>query len=42
MRALYGVLEIPSLWLVDKKGVLRYFGLRGETLQKAVAKLLAE
>jgi len=40
--ALYGVRSIPSTWLVDKKGVLRYFGIRGEELGTAVAKLLAE
>lgn len=40
--ALYNVSSIPSTWLVDKKGVLRYFGLRGEELEKAVAELLAE
>ena len=39
---LYGVKSIPSTWLVDKKGILRYFGLRGEKLDKAIAALLAE
>jgi peroxiredoxin len=41
-RELYGVTSIPSMWLVDKKGVLRGFDLKGEELQKEVAKLLAE
>ena len=41
-RDLYGVQSIPSTWLVDKKGVLRYFGLRGEKLSKAVETLIAE
>ncbi|MCK4764360.1 MAG: redoxin domain-containing protein [Candidatus Aminicenantes bacterium] len=40
--ALYGVKSIPSYWLVDKKGILRYVGLRGEALKKAVEELLAE
>lgn len=39
---LYGVKSIPSTWLVGKKGNLRYFGLRGEKLAKAVETLLAE
>jgi len=39
---LYNVHAIPSYWLIDKKGVLRYFGLRGEQLKKAIEELLAE
>jgi len=39
---LYGVNSIPSYWLIDKKGVLRYFGLRKDKLKKAVEALLAE
>jgi thiol-disulfide isomerase/thioredoxin len=39
---LYNVHSIPSYWLIDKKGILRYFGLRGEQLKKAVEELLAE
>jgi peroxiredoxin len=39
---LYSVHSIPSYWLIDKKGVLRHFGLRGEQLKKAVEELLAE
>ncbi len=39
---LYGVNSIPSLWLVDRKGVLRYFELRGEDLRKAISELLLE
>jgi len=38
----WGVNSIPSIWLIDKKGVLRYFGVRGDDLKKAVEKLLAE
>lgn len=40
--ALYGVNSIPSMWLVDKKGLLRHFGIRGEALEEAVAELVAE
>ena len=39
---LYEILSIPAVWLVDKKGVLRYFDVRGEDLKAAVEKLLAE
>jgi thiol-disulfide isomerase/thioredoxin len=38
----YGVNSIPSHWLIDKKGILRSFGLKGEKLRKAIALLLAE
>ena len=39
---LYNVNSIPSFWLVDKKGILRYFGLRGEKLREAIAELISE
>jgi thiol-disulfide isomerase/thioredoxin len=39
---LYGVNSIPSYWLIDKKGILRYFGLSKDKLKKAVEELLAE
>jgi len=38
----YSVNSIPSYWLVDKNGTLRYFGLRGKKLRDAVVELLAE
>ncbi len=38
----YGVNSLPSYWLVDKKGILRSFGLKDRELQKAIAALLAE
>lgn len=41
-RNLYGVKSIPSYWLIDKKGVLRYFGLRKEKLKEAIAQLVTE
>lgn len=39
---LYGVNSIPSYWLIDKKGILRHFGLSKDKLKKAVEELLAE
>jgi len=39
---LYGVNSIPSMWLVDKNGILRHFGLRGEKLEAAVKELVKE
>jgi len=39
---LYGVNSIPSYWLIDKKGNLRYFGLGKDKLKKVVEELLAE
>ncbi|MCK5146871.1 TlpA family protein disulfide reductase [bacterium] len=38
----WGVNSIPSVWLIDKKGMLRYFGLHGEEIKTAVEILLAE
>lgn len=38
----FGIDSIPAAWLIDKKGMLRETGLRGEALGKAVEKLLAE
>ncbi len=39
---LYGVNSIPSHWLIDKKGVLRSFGLKGKDLREAIAALVKE
>lgn len=39
---LYGVNSVPSFWLVDKAGVLREYGLRGNELQEAIQALLRE
>jgi thiol-disulfide isomerase/thioredoxin len=39
---LYHVNSIPSIWLVDKKGNLRYFDVRGEELAKTVKNLVEE
>ena len=38
----FGIQSIPAAWLLDKKGMLRETGLRGEALAGAVEKLLAE
>ncbi|MDQ1273826.1 MAG: hypothetical protein QG591_2456, partial [Planctomycetota bacterium] len=38
----YRVNSIPSLWLIDKKGFLRSFDLKGEELRKTIITLLAE
>jgi peroxiredoxin len=38
----YGVKNIPASWLVDKNGVVRYFGLKGADLRNAIAGLIGE
>jgi thiol-disulfide isomerase/thioredoxin len=38
----FGVAAIPSTWLIDKNGMIRQIGLRGEELTAAIEKLLAE
>ena len=32
----------PSIWVIDAKGVIRYRNVRGEKMDEAVDKLLAE
>jgi len=39
---MYEVNSIPSTWLIDKKGVLRYFALHGDKVKEKVEELLAE
>ncbi len=39
---LYGVNAIPSLWLVDRNGNLRYINIRGKALKKAISELITE
>ena len=39
---LYEISWIPSIWLVDKKGILRYFDVRGNDLKTAIYELVAE
>ena len=38
----WGVNSWPTIYVLDAKGVIRYTDLRGEELEKAVVKLLAE
>jgi thiol-disulfide isomerase/thioredoxin len=38
----FGIDSIPAAWLLDKKGLLRETGLRGDALATGVEKLLAE
>jgi peroxiredoxin len=38
---LYGVNSLPSLWVVDKKGFLRSFDVKGEELRKVITALLS-
>ena len=40
--ALYEVESVPFLFLVDRKGNMRYFDVRGEQLAKAVERLVKE
>lgn len=42
LAALYRVYQIPTLFLLDKKGLIRYRDVKGEALRKVVAELLAE
>jgi peroxiredoxin len=39
---LYGVNYLPSLWVVDTKGILRSFDIKGEELRQVIAALLSE
>lgn len=39
---LYNINATPSTWLVDRKGILRQYNLRGDNLKAAVEELLAE
>lgn len=38
----YKINSIPSYWLIDKKGFLRSFDLKGEELQRTIIYLLSE
>jgi len=40
--AMFKINALPSIWLVDKQGVLRYYDVRGEELGNAVKSLLPE
>ena len=38
----WNVRSFPTIYVIDAKGVIRHKGIRGEELEKAVEKLLAE
>ena len=38
----FGIEAIPTVWLLDKKGMMRETSLQGEALPAAVEKLLVE
>lgn len=38
----YNIRSIPSTYLIDRKGVIRYMNLRGKELEEAVDKLIKE
>lgn len=38
----WGIRSFPSIYVLDHLGVVRYVGVRGEQMDKAVDKLLAE
>lgn len=39
---LYGVSATPSTWLIDRRGIVRYAGVKGDDLRRAVEILVAE
>lgn len=38
--AQYGVNALPSLWIYDRRGTLRYYNLRGDELRRAIDSLI--
>lgn len=38
----WGVTGWPTLYLIDHNGVIKYKGLRGEAMEKAIMEMLAE
>jgi thiol-disulfide isomerase/thioredoxin len=42
LARLYEVTWVPSYWLIDRKGVLRYHDVRGKDLRNAVVHLIEE
>ena len=39
---LYKISATPSTWLVDRKGIMRYYDVRGAKLRQAVEELIKE
>lgn len=39
---LYGINATPTTWLIDRKGILRYYNLKGAALENAIGKLIEE
>jgi thiol-disulfide isomerase/thioredoxin len=42
IRVAYNLANIPSYWLIDRKGVLRFVGLKGKSLEEKIRFLLEE
>jgi len=42
IRIAYDLANIPSYWLIDRKGTLRFVGLKGKTLEEKIRFLLGE
>ncbi|MBV9998454.1 MAG: TlpA family protein disulfide reductase [Verrucomicrobia bacterium] len=42
LSSAYGINSIPTTWLLDKRGYIRYVGLRGEALSTRIQELQAE
>ncbi|MCK4797976.1 MAG: TlpA family protein disulfide reductase [Spirochaetes bacterium] len=42
IKKLYGANFIPCYWLIDKKGILRYYFLSGKNLREEILKLVSE
>ena len=38
----YGIQAIPTTWILDKRGYVRYVGLRGKVLSDRIQELQAE
>jgi peroxiredoxin len=41
-KEMFGVKNVPASWLIDKKGIVRYFCLKGVDLRNAIIELMNE